>query len=154
MPASSSVRRPIVQYMNGLKRIDDLHHLLAGPRTSRSASSSLPLEYERAWILRLRSGQGPAACPELVQGSGENSRRQSVKLRHVVVQDALPELGRQMRRLLGDHVLAPRPGRIAVREVGCPHELVRIELVGELKSRPVILEGEPDVFAKVFRRQA
>src|SRR5262245_40037875 len=99
MPASSSARRPTVQYMNRLKRM---------PRLLR----------------------------ELVQFG------------HVVVQDALLEPGRQMRRLLGDHVLAPRPGRIAVREVRRPHQLMRIEMGGELEGRPVVLESERDVPAE------
>ncbi len=64
------------------------------------------------------------------------------------------ELGAEMRRLLGDHVLAARPGGITVREVARPHELVRIELLGELEGRPVVLEGERDVLAEILRRQA
>ncbi len=56
--------------------------------------------------------------------------------------------------LLGDHILAARPGRITVREVARPHELMRIELVGELEGRPVVLEGERDVLAEILRRQA
>ena len=62
--------------------------------------------------------------------------------------------GLRWRGLLGDHVLAARPGRITVREVAGPHELVRIELVGELEGRPVVLEGERDVLAEILRRQA
>ena len=38
-----------------------------------------------------------------------------IQLGHVVVQDALAQLGRQMGRLLRDHVLAPGPGLPDIR---------------------------------------
>ena len=59
-----------------------------------------------------------------------------------------------MRGLFPDHVLAPRPGRVAVREIARPHQLPLAHQVRELERRVVVLEGERDVLAEIFRRQA
>src|SRR5690242_11563190 len=82
------------------------------------------------------------------------SGRQLVELFDVVAQDSLSQRRIEMAGLLLDHVLAPRPGRIAVREVVGPHELLRAEEIGELEGRPVVLEGERDVVAEILRGQA
>src|SRR5437879_9401603 len=105
MPASSSARRPMVQYMNRLKRISH-------PPSSRAERS----EVEGPLFAGIHEGSLDCARDWQL-------RCQLVQLDHVVAQDALLELGRQLGGLFGDHVLAPRPGRIAVREIVGPHQL-------------------------------
>src|SRR5918993_886034 len=118
--------------------------LLSGPRTSGRVRRKTPQSCPGSRAVQ--NVRGPLCSA----GSGS----ELVELCHVVPQDALLQLRTEMGGLLGDHVLAVRPSRITVREVACPHELVRIELVGELKGRPVVLEGECDVLAEILRRQA
>src|SRR5258705_7608588 len=81
-------------------------------------------------------------------------RSQSIEPRDVVVQDRIARRLRKVGGLLAQHVLRPRPRRVAVREVVPPHEALGVLEVDGLERRPVVLEREVDVLAERLRRQA
>src|SRR3954471_4482261 len=74
---------------------------------------------------------------DAVQGSG------------VVVEDGGPLVVRQRPGVLGEQLLAPRPGRVGVREVVGPEQATPVHLVGLLERRPVVLERHVDVLGEV-----
>src|SRR5262245_51455793 len=81
------------------------------------------------------------------------TRSQSIEPRDVVVQDEIARHGREPARLLAQHVLRPRPRRVAVREVVAPHEPLRVLQADRLERGPVVLKGQVDVLAEELRRQ-
>ena len=59
----------------------------------------------------------------------------------------------ERRGVLGEHLLAPRPRRVGVREVVGPHQVVPVHVVGVLERGPVVLERHVDVLGEVLARQ-
>src|SRR4051795_355133 len=93
------------------------------------------------------------ACLVSSRRRGEGGGVEAVELGHVPAEDGLALLVGQVARLLGDHVLAPRPRRVAVGEVVGPHEPAPVHGVGEAERGPVVLERRVDVLGEVLARQ-
>src|SRR5579863_10550151 len=75
---------------------------------------------------------------------------QMIKFRDVVVQDQILLVLGQTLGLLLEHVLRPRPSRVAVRKVVRPHQAMDIAQVAHLECDVVVLKGGVHIFAEIL----
>src|SRR5207244_7217793 len=119
---------------------------LSGKRTvSKPRSSS------RRAVRADRRGSGTARTPNSI--SAERREVDPVELGDVLAEDRAPLLRGERARVLGEQLLRPGPGRVAVGEVVRPHEPPPVHHADAAEGDPVVLEGRVDALGEVLRGQ-
>src|SRR5438477_1527743 len=120
---------------------------LSGKRTVSKPSSS-----RRRAVRADRRGSGTARTPNSILG-GYRREVDPVELGDVLAEDRAPLLRGERAGVLGQQLLRPRPGRVAVREVVGPHEPPPVHHADAAEGDPVVLEGGVDALREVLRGQ-
>src|SRR5947208_6784136 len=120
---------------------------LSGKRTVSKPSSS-----RRRAVRADRRGSGTARTPNSILG-GYRREVDPVELGDVLAEDRAPLLRGERAGVLGQQLLRPRPGRVAVREVVRPHEPPPVHHADAAEGDPVVLEGCIDALGEVLRGQ-
>src|SRR5882724_1257984 len=119
---------------------------LSGKRTVSKPSSS-----RRRAVRADRRGSGTARTPNSILA--ERREVDPVELGDVLAEDRAPLLRGERAGVLGQQLLRPRPGRVAVREVVRPHEPPPVHHADAAEGDPVVLEGRIDALGEVLRGQ-